>query len=231
MNTRLQVEHPVTELVTGLDLVELQIRIAAGEKLPFRQEDILIRGHAIECRIYAEDADNNFFPSPGKIEMLLTPAGPGIRLDSGVYAGWTVPIDYDPLLAKLIGYGEDRQQAISRLARALPEYFVGGIKTNLGLFRRILADGNFQVRQNRYRVSGAPAGGGGRQRGCGEAGKSIAAIAAAVFSVLDSSAKPAALETRPGRIRLEKSGACRRIDVARLNNGGRASSPVIARVG
>ena len=144
MNTRLQVEHPVTELVTGLDLVELQIRIAAGERLPFAQEDIRIRGHAIECRIYAEDADNNFFPSPGKIEMLMTPAGPGIRLDSGVYAGWTVPIDYDPLLAKLIGYGQDRQQAIARLTRALPEYFVAGIKTNLGLFRRILADGDFQ---------------------------------------------------------------------------------------
>ena len=144
MNTRLQVEHPVTELITGLDLVHLQIRIAAGEKLPFRQEDVVIRGHAIECRIYAEDADNNFFPSPGKIETLLTPAGPGIRLDNGVYAGWTVPIDYDPLLAKLIGYGEDRQQAISRLARALPEYFVAGIKTNLGLFRRILADKDFQ---------------------------------------------------------------------------------------
>src|SRR5580765_7405610 len=144
MNTRLQVEHPVTELVTGLDLVQLQFRIASGEKLPFRQEDIVIRGHAIECRIYAEDPENNFFPSPGKIETLLTPAGPGIRLDSGVYPGWTVPIDYDPLLAKLVGYGEDRQQAISRLARALSEYFVAGIKTNLGLFRRILADQDFQ---------------------------------------------------------------------------------------
>ena len=159
MNTRLQVEHPVTELITGLDLVHLQIRIAAGEKLPFRQEDVVIRGHAIECRIYAEDADNNFFPSPGKIETLLTPAGPGIRLDSGVYAGWTVPIDYDPLLAKLIGYGEDRQQAIARLARALPEYFVAGIKTNLGLFRRILADEDFQSGQNRYRISGPLAAG------------------------------------------------------------------------
>src|ERR1700720_1957873 len=118
MNTRLQVEHPVTELVTGVDLVHLQISIAAGEELPFRQKDIVIRGHAIECRIYAEDADNNFFPSPGKIEMLLTPAGPGIRLDNGVYAGWTVPIDYDPLLAKLIAYGKDRQQALSWLRRA-----------------------------------------------------------------------------------------------------------------
>ena len=145
MNTRLQVEHPVTELITGLDLVDLQIRIAAGEKLPFRQEDVLIRGHAIECRIYAEDPDNNYFPSPGKITMLQTPAGPGVRLDSGVYEGWTVPIDYDPLLAKLIGYGEDRSQAISRLRRALEELFVAGIKTNVGLFRRILGDEDFQA--------------------------------------------------------------------------------------
>ena len=105
MNTRLQVEHPVTELVTGLDLVHLQIRIAAGEKLPFTQDEVLIRGHAIECRIYAEDPDNNYFPSPGKITLLLLPSGPGIRRDSGMYEGWTVPMDYDPLLAKLIGYG------------------------------------------------------------------------------------------------------------------------------
>ena len=189
MNTRLQVEHPVTELVTGLDLVNLQIRIAAGEKLPFRQEDVVIRGHAIECRIYAEDADNNFFPSPGKIETLMTPAGPGIRLDSGVYAGWTVPIDYDPLLAKLIGYGEDRQQAIARLARALPEYFVAGIKTNLGLFRRILADQDFQSGKidtgylDRLMQPNT---------GAGEANKNsaeIAAIAAAVFALLDSASK------------------------------------------
>jgi acetyl-CoA carboxylase biotin carboxylase subunit len=145
MNTRLQVEHPVTELITGLDLVHLQIRIAAGEKLPFRQEDIQIRGHAIECRIYAEDPDNNYFPSPGKITLLLSPSGPGIRRDSGMYEGWTVPIDYDPLLAKLIGYGTDRTQAISRLTRALHEYFVGGIKTNISLFRRILTDADFQA--------------------------------------------------------------------------------------
>ncbi|MGH9552325.1 MAG: acetyl-CoA carboxylase biotin carboxylase subunit, partial [Terriglobales bacterium] len=195
MNTRLQVEHPITELVTGLDLVELQIRIAAGEELPFRQADILIRGHAIECRIYAEDADNNFFPSPGKIEMLMTPAGPGIRLDSGVYAGWSVPIDYDPLLGKLIGYGEDRQQAISRLTRALPEYFVGGIKTNLGLFRRILADSDFQSGKidTGYLERLLVAKAGSEDVG---AEKSIAAMAAAVFSVLDSSANPAA--AKPG---------------------------------
>jgi acetyl-CoA carboxylase biotin carboxylase subunit len=145
MNTRLQVEHPVTELITGLDLVHLQIRIAAGEKLPFKQEDVLIRGHAVECRIYAEDPDNNYFPSPGKITLLLAPSGPGIRRDSGMYEGWSVPIDYDPLLAKLIGYGTDREQAISRLRRALNEYFVGGIKTNISLFRRILNDPDFQA--------------------------------------------------------------------------------------
>jgi len=144
MNTRLQVEHPVTELITGLDLVHLQIRIAAGEKLPFAQKDVSIRGHAIECRIYAEDPDNNYFPSPGKITLLLEPAGPGIRIDSGMYEGWNVPIDYDPLLAKLIGYGNDREQAIARLTRALSEYFVGGIKTNISLFRRILHDGDFR---------------------------------------------------------------------------------------
>jgi acetyl-CoA carboxylase, biotin carboxylase subunit len=186
MNTRLQVEHPVTELVTGLDLVHLQIRIAAGENLPFRQEDIVIRGHAIECRVYAEDADNNYFPSPGKIETLLTPAGPGIRLDNGVYAGWTVPIDYDPLLAKLIGYGEDRQQSIARLARALLEYFVAGIKTNLGLFRRILADKDFQSGKidTGYleRLLKGEAGADGAK----ESTANIAALAAAVFTLLDS---------------------------------------------
>ena len=144
MNTRLQVEHPVTEMVTGLDLVELQIRIAAGEKLPFEQGDVHLRGHAIECRLYAEDPENNFFPSPGKIDRLLVPAGPGIREDSGVYEGWTVPLDYDPLLSKLIAWAPTRPLAIARMQRALREYFVGGIKTNLGLFRWILEDAAFQ---------------------------------------------------------------------------------------
>jgi acetyl-CoA carboxylase, biotin carboxylase subunit len=145
MNTRLQVEHPVTELTSGLDLVHLQIHIANGERLPFSQEEVKIRGHAIECRIYAEDPDNNYFPSPGKITLLLAPSGPGIRRDSGMYEGWTVPMEYDPLLAKLIGYGTDRAQAIGRLQRALNEYFVGGIKTNISLFRRILRDPHFQA--------------------------------------------------------------------------------------
>src|SRR6058998_2851474 len=145
MNTRLQVEHPVTELVTGLDLVHLQILIAAGAKLPFTQSDLQLRGHAIEVRIYAEDPDNNFFPSPGKITRLLLPSGPGIREDSGIYEGWTVPLDYDPMLAKLIAYAPTREQAIRRLQRALDEYFIGGIASNLGFFRDILEDDDFQT--------------------------------------------------------------------------------------
>ncbi len=143
MNTRLQVEHPVTEMVTALDLVKLQIRIAAGEPLPFAQSDVALRGHAIECRIYAEDPENNFFPSPGKIIERREPSGPGIRFDDGVYAGWTVPADYDPLLGKLIAWGSDRAEAIARLRRALEEYYVSGITTNVGLFRRILEEPEF----------------------------------------------------------------------------------------
>jgi acetyl-CoA carboxylase biotin carboxylase subunit len=143
MNTRLQVEHPVTELVTGLDLVHLQILIAAGATLPFTQDDLQLRGQAIEVRIYAEDPDNNFFPSPGKITRLLTPSGPGIREDSGIYEGWTVPLDYDPMLSKLIAYAPTREQAVRRLRRALDEYFLGGIATNLGLFREILDNEDF----------------------------------------------------------------------------------------
>ena len=145
MNTRLQVEHPVTEMVTGVDLVQLQFRVAAGEPLPLKQEDIILRGHSMELRVYAEDPDNNFFPSPGRITRLISPSGPGIRRDSGMYEGWVVPLDYDPLLAKLIAYGENRPQVINRLRRALIEYFIGGIKTNLSLFRRILLDPDFQA--------------------------------------------------------------------------------------
>ncbi len=189
MNTRLQVEHPVTELVTGLDLVHLQIQVAAGEPLPFRQEEVSLRGHAIECRIYAEDPDNNYFPSPGKIEMEMVPEGPGIRRDSGVYAGWTVPIEYDPLLAKLIGYGETREQARVRLLRALDEYTIGGIKTNLSLFRRILRDADF--------CAGKLDTGFLDRMMAGEAGAAlkpdadIAAIAAGLFTVLDGVPKQA----------------------------------------
>ena len=138
VNARLQVEHPVTEAVTGLDLVKLQVRIAAGEPLPFRQEDIQFRGAALECRIYAEDPANHFFPSPGLIRSLEVPSGPGVRDDSGVYAGWTVPVDYDPLISKLVTWGSTRDDAIARMRRALDEYRVGGIRTNIGLFKAIL---------------------------------------------------------------------------------------------
>ncbi len=145
MNTRLQVEHPVTELITGIDLVQLQFHVAAGEPLPIKQQDVSLRGHAMELRIYAEDPDNNFFPSPGRITRLISPSGTGLRLDSGMYEGWVVPLDYDPLLAKLIAYGETREQVINRLRRALNEYFIGGIKTNVSLFRRILLHPDFQA--------------------------------------------------------------------------------------
>lgn len=143
VNTRLQVEHPVTELVTGLDLVKLQIRAAAGEPLPFSQEDVKLSGHAVECRLYAEDPGNQFFPSPGKILSWRAPSGPGIRFDDGVYEGFTVPTEYDPMLGKLISRGEDRAEAIARLRRALEEHSATGIKTNAGLLLAILRDPKF----------------------------------------------------------------------------------------
>ncbi|MFB3827289.1 MAG: acetyl/propionyl/methylcrotonyl-CoA carboxylase subunit alpha [Bryobacteraceae bacterium] len=145
MNTRLQVEHPVTEWVTGLDLVKLQLLAAAGEKLPLTQEDVRWRGAAIECRIYAEDPYNNFYPSPGTITRLTRPLGPGVRLDGCVYEGWTVPIDYDPLLAKLAVWGATREEAIARTIRALREHDVAGIKTNLPLFPQILEHPEFRA--------------------------------------------------------------------------------------
>jgi acetyl-CoA carboxylase, biotin carboxylase subunit len=145
MNTRLQVEHPVTELVTGLDLVQMQLRVAMGEPLGLRQEEVRLRGHAVECRIYAEDPENQFFPSPGLITRLVQPGGPGIREDCGVYAGWVVPLDYDPMLSKLVAFAETREAAIDRMLRALEEYVIGGIKTNIGLFLRILTDADFRA--------------------------------------------------------------------------------------
>ncbi len=144
VNTRLQVEHPVTELVTGLDLVHLQLRIAAGEPLAFTQADVRWNGWAMECRVVAEDPENNFFPSPGRIVQLREPSGPGIRLDSGVYPGWTVPLDYDSLLAKLVAFAPDRIGAIQRLLRALSEYSILGVETNLAFFREILEDAEFR---------------------------------------------------------------------------------------
>ena len=143
MNTRIQVEHPITEMVTGVDLVQEQIRVALGEKLGYTQEEISFRGHAIECRVYAEDPFNNFAPSPGKILYLRLAEGPGIRNDCGVSEGYTVPLDYDPLLAKLIAFGSTREEAIQRLLGALREQRVEGIATNLPFFAHVVAHPNF----------------------------------------------------------------------------------------
>jgi len=143
MNTRLQVEHPVTELVTGLDLVREQLSVATGQRLSFSQADIDWRGHAIECRIYAEDGANNFLPSPGTITALVEPSGPGVRVDSGVRANSVVSIYYDPMIAKLAVWGRDRFEAIDRLKRALSEYQVFGITTTLPFFRDVVRDDEF----------------------------------------------------------------------------------------
>ncbi|HMQ04097.1 MAG TPA: acetyl-CoA carboxylase biotin carboxylase subunit [Pyrinomonadaceae bacterium] len=143
MNTRLQVEHPVTELVTGIDLVREQITVAAGKELSFQQEDIRFAGHAIECRIYAEDADNGFLPSPGRITKLRIPHGSGIRDDGGVYEGWEVSIHYDPMISKFTAYGRDRRESIEKMKRALAEYQISGIKTTIPFFRQVLVDEEF----------------------------------------------------------------------------------------
>jgi acetyl-CoA carboxylase, biotin carboxylase subunit len=143
MNTRIQVEHPVTEMVTGIDLVAMQLRIAAGEKLPFTQDDIEIRGHAIECRINAEDP-RTFMPSPGPIKLWHPPGGPGVRVDSHVYSGYSVPPFYDSMIGKLITHGNDRDTAIARMRNALAELVVEGIKVNTALHQEILAHSAFQ---------------------------------------------------------------------------------------
>jgi acetyl-CoA carboxylase biotin carboxylase subunit len=144
MNTRIQVEHPVTEMVTGIDLIKEQIRTAAGEKIPFSSDDIQIRHHAMECRINAEDPDRNFMPSPGKITQLILPGGPGVRVDTHVYQGYTIPTYYDSLMAKLIvatryGAGGGREHTIRRMARALNEFTVDGVKTTIPFHRDVMA--------------------------------------------------------------------------------------------
>jgi acetyl-CoA carboxylase, biotin carboxylase subunit len=140
MNTRLQVEHPVTEMVTGIDLVREQICVASGEPLSFQQEDVELLGHAIECRIYAEDPDENFMPSPGRIARLRAPQGPDVRDDGGVYEGGEVSIYYDPMISKFAVHGKDRVEAIETMRRALAEYRVDGIKTTLPFFREVMED-------------------------------------------------------------------------------------------
>ncbi|HMI49322.1 MAG TPA: acetyl-CoA carboxylase biotin carboxylase subunit, partial [Gemmatimonadaceae bacterium] len=144
MNTRLQVEHPVTELVTGIDIVQWQLRIAAGEKLPFRQEEIVPKGWAIECRITSEDASNNFLPSTGRIHHLHLPSGPGVRWDGGVESGSDVGLYYDPMLAKLIVWGADRAQAVTRMRRALVDLIILGVETSRDFHIRMMDDEEFQ---------------------------------------------------------------------------------------
>ena len=143
MNTRIQVEHGVTEMVTGVDLVKAQIRIAAGEELSLSQEDVRLDGHAIECRINCEDSQN-FLPSPGTITGIHFPGGPGIRIDTAIYPGYTVPPYYDSLLAKLMAWGQDREEAVARMARALEEFRIDGVRTNLDFLRRIVATPEFR---------------------------------------------------------------------------------------
>jgi acetyl-CoA carboxylase biotin carboxylase subunit len=215
VNTRLQVEHPVTEQVTSLDLVKLQIAIAAGHRLPFAWESITPRGHAMEVRLYAEDPDNNFFPSPGKILSRHAPSGPGIRLDEGVYEGWTVPNDYDPLLSKLIAWGNSREETIARLRRALNEYTISGIKTNAALFRRILSEPDFLRGEShtkwldellRRSHSAASRSSDSNEEARSNAAGDAAAIAAAVWQgtqiAAQSAAGSAASET-PSRWKME----------------------------
>jgi len=171
----------VTEMVTGHDLVKLQITIAAGEALGLRQEGIVMRGAAIECRIYAEDPDNNFFPSPGKIVRLRTPSGPGVRDDSGVYEGWTVPIEYDPLLSKLVAWGSTREESIARMQRALREYRIEGIKSNVGFFVELLRDPDFRRGDFDTGFIDRFVGAGSQRPSFRRDERDLAAIAAAVF--------------------------------------------------
>jgi acetyl-CoA carboxylase, biotin carboxylase subunit len=138
MNTRIQVEHPVTEMVTGIDLIKEQIRVAAGEKLKFNQDNVQLRGSAIECRINAEDPDNNFMPCPGKIESLILPGGPNVRVDTHIYSGYEVPPYYDSLLAKLIVYGHNRYEAIKTMRRALSEFYIAPIKTTIPFHLKLM---------------------------------------------------------------------------------------------
>ncbi len=144
VNTRVQVEHPVTELITGIDIVKTMIRVSAGEKLPYKQSDITLRGHAIECRINAEDPDKGFRPSAGKIETYRVPGGPGVRLDSHVVPGYVVPPNYDSMIGKLLVHADTRDEAITRMSRALREFQIGPIKTTIPLHMRLMENADFR---------------------------------------------------------------------------------------
>lgn len=144
MNTRIQVEHPVTEMITGVDLIKEQLRVASGERLSLKQEDVRFNGHSIECRVNAEDSERNFLPSPGRVDAYIAPGGPGVRVDSHCYPGYSIPPFYDSLLSKLVVWGKDRDEAISRMLRALDEYAITGIKTTIPFHQKVLTHSVFQ---------------------------------------------------------------------------------------
>ncbi|MFN2636168.1 MAG: acetyl/propionyl/methylcrotonyl-CoA carboxylase subunit alpha, partial [Gemmatimonadaceae bacterium] len=191
MNTRLQVEHPVTELVTGIDLVQWQLRIAAGEKLPFRQEDIVPRGWAMECRITSEDTAHGFLPSTGRIQYLHLPSGPGVRWDGGIESGSEIGLYYDPMLAKLIVWGTDREQAVRRMRRALVDLIIQGVETSRDFHIRVMDDAEFQrgeidIQWLERRLQSI------LDRAAPPAAKLVAAIAAALLADRDRRARATA---------------------------------------
>jgi acetyl-CoA carboxylase biotin carboxylase subunit len=204
MNTRLQVEHPITEMVTGVDLVQWQIRIARGERLTLDPEQLLTpRAHAIECRIYAEDPDNGFLPSPGRIQGLRVPQGPGVRDDSGAYEGGEVPIFYDPMISKLITWGDTRDHALQRMRRALAEYEVRGIKTTIPFFKWILEDEDFKAGRFDTSFIDRKLGGanGSLLQAIDRGHEDLAAIAAAVHMFTKPAVDGAAAAPAPSRWR------------------------------
>jgi acetyl-CoA carboxylase biotin carboxylase subunit len=189
MNTRIQVEHPITEMVTGIDLVRTQIEVAAGAPLPFSQDDVRQRGWALECRVYAEDPENNFLPAPGRITRLREPGGLGVRNDTGVYEGFEVSIHYDPMISKLVAWGTSRDEAIARMERALSEYVIHGPTTNIEFHRWILKHprfraGDFDTRFIEQEFKGLPAGAEGLER--------IALAAAAIAALQDNGSRAVA---------------------------------------
>ena len=196
MNTRLQVEHPVTEMVTGFDLVRAQILIAAERDHGIRQEQVALRGHAIECRIFAEDPERNFMPSPGRLTRYVPPGGPGVREDSGVYEGWTVPLDYDPMIAKLIAWGATRDEALDRMRRALGEYRIEGVKTTIPFHLALLDHPDFRsgdfdtgfIDAHREDLMAAMRG------GSADAEVETAALAAALVAACEDRLRRAALQ-------------------------------------
>ena len=228
MNTRLQVEHPITEMVTGIDLVQWQIRIARGERLDLDPDGLLTpNGHAIECRIYAEDPDNDFLPSPGRILALRAPAGPGIRDDSGAAAGLDVPIFYDPMISKLVAWAEDRPRAIARMRRALGEYVVAGIRTTVPFFAWLLEQPEFADGQVPHDVSRRDPGGAeraGRSSSRRRTLEEVAAIAAALQAMLSPGRRS---EKGYGRCSARRRAAGRTRRVSRALEAARGPEGIV----